>query len=63
MRAVFHILGMRNFFPIYAPGMGRFQRLNLGGLGYGVELRFWVVLAIIVSKTLTLTLITTLTII
>ena len=51
------------FFPINAPGMGRFQLLNLGGLGYGLELRFWVVIAIIVSLTLTITLITTLTII
>ena len=41
------------FFPINAPGMGRFQLLNLGGLGYGLELRFWVVIAIIVSLTLT----------
>ena len=49
------------FFPINAPGMGRFQLLNLGGLGYGLELRFWVVIAIIVSLTLTITLITTLT--
>ena len=54
---------LRNFFPINAPGMGRFQLLNLGGLGYGLELRFWVVIAIIVSLTLTITLITTLTII
>ena len=53
----------RIFFPINAPGMGRFQLLNLGGLGYGLELRFWVVIAIIVSLTLTITLITTLTII
>ena len=37
-----------NFFPINAPGMGRFQLLNLGVLGYGLELRFWVVTAIIV---------------
>ena len=53
------------FFPINATGMGRFQLLNLGVLGYGLELRFWVVIAIIVSLTLTLTinLITTLTII
>ena len=49
------------FFPINAPGMGRFQLLNLGGLCYGLELRFWVVIAIIVSLTLTITLITTLT--
>ena len=53
----------RNFFPINAPGMGRFQLLNFGVLGYGLELRFWVVIAIIVSLTLTITLITTLTII
>ena len=51
------------FFPINAPGLGRFQLLNLGGLGYGLELRFWVVIAIIVSLTITITLITTLTII
>ena len=49
------------FFPINAPGMGRFQLFNLGVLGYG--LRFWVVIAIIVSLTLTITSITTLTII
>ena len=51
------------FFPINAPGIGRFQLLNLGFLGYGLELRLWVVIAIIVSLTLTITLITTLTII
>ena len=51
------------FFPINAPGMGRFQLLNLGVLVYGLELRFWVVLAIIVSLTLTIKLITTLTLI
>ena len=51
------------FFPINAPGMGRFQMLNLGFLGYGLELRFWVVIAVIVSLTLTITLIATLTII
>ena len=51
------------FSPINAPGMGRFQLLNLGGLGYGLELRFWVVIAMIVSLTLTITLITTLTMI
>ena len=34
---------------ITPPGMGRFQLLNLGVLGYGLELRFWVVIAIIVS--------------
>ena len=42
--------------------MGRFQLLNLGVLGYELELRFWVVIAIIVSLTLTITLVTTLTI-
>ena len=51
------------FFPINAPGMGRFQLLNLGGLGCGLDLRFWVVIAIIVSLKLTITIITTLTII
>ena len=51
------------FFPINAPGMGRFKLFNLGVLGYGLELRFWVVIAITVSLTLTITLITTLTII
>ena len=51
------------FFPINAPGMGRFQLLNLWVLGYGLELRFWEVIVIIVSLTLTITLITTLTII
>ena len=51
------------FFPINAPGMGRFQLLNLAVFGYVLELRFWVVIAIIVSLTLTITLITTLTII
>ena len=51
------------FFPINAPGMVTFQLLNLGVLGYGLELRFWVVIAIIVSLTLTITLITSLTII
>ena len=49
------------FFHINAPGMGRFQLLSLGVLGYGLELRFWVVIAIIVSLTLTITLITTVT--
>ena len=53
----------RNFFPINAPDMDRFKLLNLGVLGYGLELIFWVVIAIIVSLTLTITLITTLTII
>ena len=57
----------RNFFPYQCsglpPGMGRFQMLNLGVLGYGLELGFWVVIAIIVSLTLTITLITTLAII
>ena len=52
-----------HFFPINAPGVGRFQLLNLGGLAYGLESRFWVVNAIIVCLTLTITLITTLTII
>ena len=37
---------------INAPGMTRFQLLNLGVLGCGLELRFWVVIAIIVSITL-----------
>ena len=55
--------GARNVFPINALGMGRFQLLNVGVLGYGLELRFWVVIAIIVCLTLTVTLITTLTII
>ena len=50
-------------FPINAPGMGRFQQLNLGVLGYGLELRFWVVIAIIVSLTITINVITSLTII
>ena len=49
--------------PINAPGMGRFQLLDLGVLGYGLEFRFWVVIAIIVSLTLTIILVTTLTII
>ena len=53
----------RDFFPINAPGMDCFQLLNLGCLGCGLELRFWVVIAIIVSLTITITLITTLTII
>ena len=48
---------------ITPPGMGRFQLLNLGVCMYGLELRFWVVIAIIVSLTLTITLITTLKII
>ena len=51
------------FFPINAPGMGRFQLLNLVVLGYGLELRLLVVIAIIVSLTITITLPTTLTII
>ena len=55
--------GQRNVFPINAPGMGRFQLLNLGFLDYGLELRVWVVIAIIVSLTLTIILVTTLTII
>ena len=53
----------RKFFSYQCSGMGRFQLLNLGGLGYGLELRFWVVIAIIVSLTITITFITTLTII
>ena len=57
------VTGRVTFFPINAPGMDRFQLLNFGVLGYGLELRFWVVIAIIVSLTLTITLITTLTII
>ena len=32
------------YFPINAPGMGRFQLLNFGVLGHGLELRFWVVI-------------------
>ena len=52
------------FFPINAPGMGRLQLLNLWVLRYnGLALRYWVVIAIIVSITLTITLITTKTII
>ena len=51
----------RNFFSYQCSGMGRFQLLNLGGSGYGLML--WVVIAIIVSPTPTITLITTLTII
>ena len=51
----------RNFIPINAPGVGRFQLLNLGFFVYALELRFGVVIAIIVS--LTLTIITTITII
>ena len=51
------------FFPINAPGMGSFKLFDLGVLGYELELRFWVVIAIIVSVTLTITLIKTLTII
>ena len=51
------------FFPINAPGMGRFKLLYLGVLGHGLELRFWVVIEIIVSLTITITLITTITII
>ena len=53
----------RNFFPINTPGMGRFQLLDLWVLRYGLALRFWVVIAIIVSLTLTITLITAKTII
>ena len=40
--------------------MGRFQLFDLGVLGYGLDLRFWVVIEIIVSLTLSITLITTL---
>ena len=53
---------LRIFFPINAPVMGRFQLVNFGVWGYVLELIFWVVIAIIVSPTLTITLITTLTI-
>ena len=49
----------RNFFPYQCSG----QLFDLGVLGYGLDLRFWVMIAIIVSLTLTITLITTLTII
>ena len=49
--------------PINAPGMVLFQLFILGFLGYGLELRFWVVIAIIVSLTLTITLTTHLTVI
>ena len=31
------VSGMRNFFPINAPGMGSFQLLNLGGFGLWVR--------------------------
>ena len=55
--------GPRDFFPINAPGMGRFQLLNLGFFGYVLVIRFWVVIAIIVSLSLTITLITALRII
>ena len=50
------------FFPINAPGMGRFQLPNLGVLGYWLGLRFCVVIVKIVFSTLTITVITTLTI-
>ena len=60
-RSLVGVVSGRVMLFLNAPGMGRFQLLNLGVLGYGLELRFWVVIAIIVS--LTLTLITTLTII
>ena len=63
LSAVCRSAGRVIFFPINAPGMDRFQLLNFGVLGYALELRFWVVIAIIVSLTLTITLITTLTII
>ena len=43
------------FFPINDLGMGRFQMLNLGVLGYGLKLRGWVVIVIIGSLTLTIT--------
>ena len=56
-------LGSVIFFAINAQGMGRFQLFDLGVLRYRLEVRFWVVIAIIVSLTLTITLITTLTII
>ena len=36
--------------PINAPGMGRFELFNLRALDYGLELRFWVVIAIIAPK-------------
>ena len=58
---LFQLPGCVILFAINAPGMGRFQLLNLGVLRYGLELRFWGVIAIIVSLTLTIT--TTLTII
>ena len=40
-----------SFFPINAPDVGRFQLFNLGVLGYGLELRFWVAIVIIISLT------------
>ena len=49
--------------PNNAPGMGRVKLFELVVLVYGLVLRFWVVIAIIVSLTLTITVITTLTII
>ena len=44
-------MGRVIYFPINAPGMGRFQILNFGVIP-GLEIRFWVVVAIIVSLTL-----------
>ena len=43
------------FFPINAPSMGRFQLFDLEVLGYALDLKFWVVIAVIVSLTLTIT--------
>ena len=40
------------FFLPMPPGMDRLQLLNLGVFGYGLELKFWVVIAIIISITL-----------
>ena len=57
----------RTFFPYQCSGHGTFSNVqfDLGGLGYGLDLTFWVVITIIVSLTLTITItfITTLTII
>ena len=39
-------------FPIKSPGMGRFKLFYLVFLGYGLDVRFWVVIAIIVSLNL-----------
>ena len=57
--------GRRNCFSYQCSGRAWavFNCLIWGVLGYGLGLRFWVVIAIIVSLTLTITLITTLTII